>query len=62
MEPTVLTKLLEKTGYSLLRIAAYPRPEASGEPEAGSQEVGPHKDGGFLTFPLQGTGNSSLEV
>lgn len=62
MEPTVFTRLLEKTPYNLLRIAAYPRTEVSGNPETGFQGVGPHKDGSFLTFLLQGTGHSSLEV
>lgn len=62
MEPTVFTKLLDKTRYILLRIAAYPRPQGSSNPETGFQGVGPHKDGSFLTFLLQGTGHSSLEV
>lgn len=57
IEPTVFTRLLEKTRFSLIRIAAYPRPG-----ETGSQGVGPHKDGSFLTFLLQGTTHSCLEV
>ncbi|KAF9892025.1 hypothetical protein FE257_002989 [Aspergillus nanangensis] len=60
IDPTIFIRLLEKTRYSIFRIAAYPCPEIS--TESGSQGVGPHKDGSFLTFLLQGTDHSSLEV
>lgn len=59
----VFTKVLHrKYPYSLLRVGAYPQLDPSNPTVSEIQGVGPHKDGSFLTYLLQGTGHSSLEV
>ncbi|KAJ5741714.1 hypothetical protein N7533_011123 [Penicillium manginii] len=62
MDRNVFTRLLEKDPLTTLRIAAYPDPGIDNEPAAGFQGVGPHKDGNILTYLLQGTDHSGLEV
>lgn len=63
INPYAFTKVLKREyPYSLLRIGAYPRMDPSKPTAADIQGVGPHKDGSFLTYLLQGTGHSSLEV
>ena len=57
------TKLLQREPpYSVLRIGAYSQPDTPQPTETEFQGVGPHKDGSFLTYLLQGTDHSSLEV
>ncbi|PLB33625.1 isopenicillin N synthase family dioxygenase [Aspergillus candidus] len=62
INPIVFTRLLEKTRYINFRVAAYPCPKVCGDTEGGVQGVGAHKDGSFLTYLLQGTDHSCLEV
>lgn len=62
LNPTVFAGLLEKAPLNLLRIAAYPYPGHSEGIATPCQGVGPHKDGNILTYLLQGTDHSSLEV
>ncbi|KAJ5531990.1 hypothetical protein N7494_008542 [Penicillium frequentans] len=63
LHPTTFNKVLQrKYPMSNLRISAYPRVDPSMPTETEVQGVGPHKDGSFLTYLLQGTEHSSLEV
>jgi isopenicillin N synthase-like dioxygenase len=63
IHPDAFTKVLKREyPYSLLRVGAYPQMDPSKPTAADIQGVGPHKDGSFLTYLLQGTGHSSLEV
>lgn len=64
LDPTAFNKLLfqRRPRNSHLRIGAYPKPGCSQATELEFQGVGPHKDGSFLTYLLQGTEHSSLEV
>lgn len=63
LRPTTFNKVLHrKYPMSNLRISAYPRVEPSMPTETEAQGVGPHKDGSFFTYLLQGTEYSSLEV
>ncbi|KAJ5597706.1 hypothetical protein N7537_007790 [Penicillium hordei] len=63
IHPDAFTKVLNREyPYSLLRIGAYPQMDPSKPTAADIQGVGPHKDGSFLTYLLQGTDHSSLEV
>jgi isopenicillin N synthase-like dioxygenase len=63
LNPTVFTKLLRsEPPMSSLRIGAYAEPDDWQVAEPDVQGVGPHKDGSFLTYLLQGTNHSSLEV
>lgn len=60
---SAFTKLLQRDiPYSILRIGAYPQPDTPQPTDTGFQGVGPHKDGSFLTYLLQGTDHCSLEV
>ncbi|KAJ5201058.1 hypothetical protein N7449_005861 [Penicillium cf. viridicatum] len=63
IHPDAFTKVLKREyPYSLLRIGAYPRMDPPKPTAPDIQGVGPHKDGSFLTYLLQETGHSSLEV
>lgn len=63
LHPDAFTKVLKREyPFSLLRIGAYPRMDPSKPSAVDIQGVGPHKDGSFLTYLLQGTSHSSLEV
>ncbi|KAJ6018209.1 hypothetical protein N7451_001588 [Penicillium sp. IBT 35674x] len=63
LHPATFNKVLRrKYPMSNLRISAYPRVDPSMPSETEVQGVGPHKDGSFLTYLLQGTEHSSLEV
>lgn len=63
VDQAAFTKLLQREPpYSVLRIGAYSQPDTPQPTEMGFQGVGPHKDGSFLTYLLQGTDHSSLEV
>ncbi|KAJ5334642.1 hypothetical protein N7452_007045 [Penicillium brevicompactum] len=61
-DPSVFTKFFRKPCMSGMKIAAYPAPDPSQGADTQFQGVGPHKDGSFLTYLLQGTEHSSLEV
>ncbi|KAJ5991618.1 Clavaminate synthase-like protein [Penicillium canescens] len=61
-DPSVFAKFFKKPCMSGMKIAAYPAPDASQGTKTEFQGVGPHKDGSFLTYLLQGTEHSSLEV
>lgn len=45
-----------------VKSAVHPLPDAQQVTATEFQGGGPHKDGLFLTYLLQGTGHSSLEV
>lgn len=60
LPPATFKQFFDRAPLSLLRIAAYPPPNDLKSLE--TQGVGPHKDGNFLTYLLQGTEHSSLEV
>ena len=60
LPPATFNQFFDRAPLSLLRIAAYPPPNDLKSLE--TQGVGPHKDGNFLTYLLQGTEHSSLEV
>ncbi|CAG7988714.1 unnamed protein product [Penicillium nalgiovense] len=62
MDPSVFAKFFKKPCMSGVKIAAYPLPNAQQGTTTEFQGVGPHKDGSFLTYLLQGTEHSSLEV
>ncbi|KAJ5094752.1 hypothetical protein N7456_010613 [Penicillium angulare] len=63
LNPDAFTKVLNREyPFSLLRIGAYPQMDPSNPAAADIQGVGAHKDSSFLTYLLQGTGHSSLEV
>ena len=63
LNPDVFTKVItRKYPFSLLRVGAYPAMDPSNSTAADIQGVGPHKDSSFLTYLLQGTDHSSLEV
>lgn len=63
LNPALFTRVLQReSSYSILRICAYPEPESSHPADTGFQGVGPHKDGSFMTYLLQGTDHCSLEV
>ncbi|KAJ5920454.1 hypothetical protein N7516_011312 [Penicillium verrucosum] len=61
-DPSVFANFFKKPCMSGMKIAAYPAPDASQGTKTEFQGVGPHKDGSFLTYLLQGTEHSSLEV
>ncbi|KAF7587593.1 hypothetical protein BBP40_007013 [Aspergillus hancockii] len=62
LEPTVLTRLFDDAPFSRLKVMLYPPPPKQTDEEKDSQGAGPHKDGVFMTYLLQGTGHNSLEV
>jgi isopenicillin N synthase-like dioxygenase len=63
LDAAAFTKLLQgEPPMSSLRIGAYRPPDSSQPPETEIQGVGAHKDASFLTYLLQGTGHSCLEV
>ena len=71
MEPTAMARFFNEPARNKVSLLKYPPPPttplckgASGERLGGGdfQGVGPHKDGGFLTYLLQATPHSGLEV
>ncbi|KAK3354038.1 2OG-Fe(II) oxygenase superfamily [Lasiosphaeria hispida] len=61
LPPSSLTTLFNDNPFSRLKITSYPPPTPS--PSLSPfQGVGPHKDGAFMTYLLQGTRHNSLEV
>lgn len=62
LDPAVFNKFFHKPRLNAVRAASYPSPYDLDPTEKEFQGVGPHKDGSFLTYLLQGTEHTSLEV
>ena len=63
MDPSVFAKFFQKPRMNSAKLSAYPPPpDISHDMQTEFQGVGPHKDGSFLTYLLQGTEHTSLEV
>lgn len=62
LDPAVFNKFFQKPLLNAVRAASYPSPYDLDPTEKEFQGVGPPKDGSFLTYLLQGTEHTSLEV
>lgn len=67
LEPTALLRFFNDRPGDRFKLIKYPQPSSissKGEEEGqeGFSGIGPHKDGTFLTFLLQGTAHSGLEI
>ncbi|EPS28001.1 hypothetical protein PDE_02946 [Penicillium oxalicum 114-2] len=62
LAPTVFNAFFTRPSLNSLRISAYPSPHGLDPTRTEFQGVGPHKDSSFLTYLLQGTEHTSLEV
>lgn len=62
LDPAVFSKFFHIPRLNQMRLSSYPSPYDLDPTKTEFQGVGPHKDGSFLTFLLQGTEHSSLEV
>jgi hypothetical protein len=63
LPPETFTKFFENPQHKKLKLVKYPSPHANDPiPSSGIQGFGPHKDGSFLTFLLQATPHSGLEI
>jgi len=63
MDPSVFANFFQKPRMNSTKLSAYPPPpDISHDTQTEFQGVGPHKDGSFLTYLLQGTEHTSLEV
>lgn len=63
MAPNSFDKLFDVPQHNKLKLVKYPAPPLDAEiPEGGVQGVGAHKDGSFLTFLLQATPHTGLEI
>ncbi|KAL1969768.1 hypothetical protein VTN77DRAFT_7277 [Rasamsonia byssochlamydoides] len=61
LPPTAFDQFFDHPQQHKLKLIKYPEPQS--DPEGGqTQGVGPHKDSCFLTFLLQGTPHTGLEV
>ncbi|OKL57253.1 hypothetical protein UA08_07419 [Talaromyces atroroseus] len=58
---TAFDQFFDKPQQNKLKLIKYPEPVDS-KPDEDTQGVGPHKDSCFLTFLLQGTPHTGLEV
>lgn len=56
-------KFFDSPQHNKLKLVKYPAPPPDTPiPDEGIQGVGPHKDGSFLTFLLQATSHTGLEI
>ena len=63
MPPNSFEKFFDKPQHNKLKLVKYPAPPSNAEiSEGGVQGVGAHKDGSFLTFLLQPTPHTGLEI
>lgn len=58
LPPNAFNQFFETPAHNKLKLVQYPAPET----DAHSQGVGAHKDGSFLTFLLQATEHTGLEI
>ncbi|KAM4067044.1 2OG-Fe(II) oxygenase superfamily protein [Hirsutella rhossiliensis] len=59
---TSLTRLFDDSPFSRLKVMRYPPPSEQTTAAWGRRGVGPHKDGVFMTYLLQGGEHECLEV
>lgn len=59
---TSLTRLFDDSPFNSLKVRKYPPPSKETNTEDSRQGIGPHKDGVFMTYLLQGGNHSCLEV
>lgn len=62
LAPTALTKLFGDRPFNRLRVTQYPPPLNQTNAEKDRNGIGPHKDGVFMTYLLQGGEHNCLEV
>ncbi len=63
MHPNSFDKFFDTPQHNKLKLVKYPAPPPEADiPEGGIQGVGAHKDGSFLTFLLQATPHTGLEI
>ncbi|KAJ5578642.1 uncharacterized protein N7459_007606 [Penicillium hispanicum] len=63
LEPTALLPFFDNHAGDRFKLIKYPPPPQNpGEDDSSFSGIGPHKDGTFLTFLLQGTAHSGLEI
>jgi isopenicillin N synthase-like dioxygenase len=68
LEPSALLRFFDDRPGDRFKLIRYPPPSSIGPRESDEQHeeafsgIGPHKDGTFLTFLLQGTPHSGLEI
>jgi isopenicillin N synthase-like dioxygenase len=63
MSPNSFDKFFDNPQHNKLKLVKYPAPPPGSEiPAGGIQGVGAHKDGSFLTFLLQATSHTGLEI
>lgn len=61
LPPTIFEQFFDHPQAHKLKLIKYPEPVES-KPNEATQGVGPHRDSCFLTFLLQGTPHTGLEV
>ncbi|PCG92162.1 Oxoglutarate/iron-dependent dioxygenase [Penicillium occitanis (nom. inval.)] len=61
LPPTAFNQFFDYPQQNKLKLIKYPEPVGS-KPNENTQGVGPHKDSCFLTFLMQGTPHTGLEV
>ena len=61
LPPTAFNQFFDHPQQNKLKLIKYPEPVGS-KPNEDTQGVGPHKDSCFLTFLMQGTPHTGLEV
>ena len=61
LPPTAFDQFFDHPQQNKLKLIKYPEPVDS-KPNEDTQGVGPHKDSCFLTFLMQGTPHTGLEV